>query len=106
MSARTVGYAALMGEIRLGDFGDPWGTAMAWLFALASVVYVETGECLPEYQPSPMLDTREDLEEDDYPTSITLDLYDDANVTLDDMRDVFTVMSRYADWCKLAGKDY
>jgi hypothetical protein len=101
---RTAGYKALMGEIRLGDFGDPWGTAMGWLFALAEVTYVEYDLLVPDFQPSPFLRDREDLE--GYEQESLLYLIDIGAIDLADIESVFTVMSRYDDWCRLAGRDY
>lgn len=104
---RTVGYRAVMGEVRLTDDpGDPWGSAMAWLFPIAEVFYVEFGECLPEFRPSPMLSDRDDIDRDDYQSDTLLTLVDSGEVTETDLRNLFTVMSRYADWARLAGKDY
>lgn len=51
-----------------GDYDDhdPWGSIVSWLFTLGDVYYLKTGECLPEFHPSPLLHSREDIEEDDW----------------------------------------
>lgn len=102
----TAGYRDLMFEVRMQDFHDAWGTALEWLGAIADVVYVEFGELMPECTPAAALRGREDLEVDSYPTGRVLDMLDDGTVTEDDLRAVYTVMSRYADWVRLAGRDY
>jgi hypothetical protein len=104
---KTAGYDALMGEVRLGDFGDPHGTSMGWLFTLAEVAYVEFGEVLPEFRPSPALAFGDRPEWDDEPDQCTVfDLIDAGTVGEDDVRDVYTVLSRYNAWVRLAGRDY
>lgn len=103
---QTDGYNALMYSVRTDDIRhDPWGTGMGWLFALAEVVYVESGEILPEFVPSPLLRTRNDLEPDSTATDV-FEMLDSGTFTLADMCAVFAVLSRYVDWCRQAGRSY
>lgn len=101
---KSAGYNALMMEIRIGDFSDPWGTAMGWCFALASVLYLECNRRVPDFNPGP-LRSRADIE-DEYPDSMVLDLYDADTIDRDDMLAVFAVLTRYTAWVRLAGRDY
>lgn len=102
----TSGYKHIMGEIKLmfGD-GDPWGTGMSWLFAIAEVLYVEFGEYVPDFEPSPFLRTRDDLD-DDYSTDAILYALDNGHATPNDVRNVFRVMTRYDDHLRHAGLNY
>lgn len=100
----TAGYQLLMGEIRNGDFDDAWGTTMGWLFGVAEVMFLRFDDVLPGFRPAPSLSIASI--EDDYPAGMVLDYVDNDSVTEDDLRDVFTVMSRYADWLKLADRSY
>lgn len=95
----------VMLEIRNGDFYDPWGLAMEWRFAIAEVVYVEFGEIMAHFRPSPMLKGRDDLG-DDYASGMLFDMIDDQEIDFDDLEYAYTIMGRYAQLCKLAGKDY
>lgn len=94
----------VMAEIRTGDFYDPWGLAMGWLFAIAEVAYVEYDELFKHFSPSCAIHTRNDLE--DYEHEMLLDLIDAGQVDLSDLEYAYTIMDRYAQLCKLAGKDY
>lgn len=100
----TPGYNVIMGEIRMGDFDDPWGTAMAWLFALAEVLYVEGDEIMPDFRPAPSIKDREDLE--GWETEAILYHLDSGACDFDDLREAFTIMSRFGQWCRIAGRDY
>lgn len=106
----TDGYNAIMGEWRTAfDGGDPWGSNIGHLFGLADVFYVATGECLPEYRPSPFLDNKsiEDLtESDDYPTDIYASMVVNEEIETEDIRRAFTILSRYDDWCRRDGRNY
>lgn len=98
------GYLALMDQVRLSDWDDPWGTAMVWLYAVCGVMYLRFDEVLPEFRPSPGLSVVSI--EDEYPGRFVLDLVDDGTVTEDDLRAVYMVMERYRAWAVLAGRDY
>lgn len=101
----TDGYKYLMGEIKMtyGD-GDPWGTTINWLFCLAEVAWIEFGELMPDFRPSPIHDSRSDLY--DYEHHIILDGIDYGNVTSGDIRTVYKVMHRYDDLLRAAGLNY
>lgn len=94
----------VMAEIRADDFYDPYGLAMGWLFAIAEVSYVEYGYLMTEFTPSPMLTEREDLE--GYEHEMLLDMIDAGEIEQRDLEYPYEIMSRYADWCKLAGRSY
>lgn len=99
----TAGHKLIMGEIRCDDFDDPWGTATAWAFDIAEVLYVEYGVLAPGFLPSPLMHTREDL---DYPATALLDMIDDHEIGESDLMHAYTIIDRYRTWCKIAGKDY
>lgn len=96
------GYNNIMGKVRTShDPHDPWGSNIAWLFALADYAYFMDGERLPGYHPSPMgVDIRDCSSELEMILEIN-DQFEDA-----DVRRVYTVLSRYDDWLRLAGENY
>lgn len=51
-------YDDLKGEYRLTDHGDPFGTSMAWLFAISDILHLDRDSDVPEtewgYRPSPI----------------------------------------------------
>lgn len=98
------GYAVLMGEVRLGDFYDPWGTALAWMGAIADVMYLRFGEVMPEFVPAAGLSIP--AIENDYPAGMVLDMLDSGEIDEDAMTSAYTVLNRYADWARAAGRDY
>lgn len=105
----TAGYRDLMSEVRMSFSGDPWGTVSGWLIGIATVVYVLTGEILPDFGPSPLLDLddwRMRIIREDYESSIAYDGWEDGHLTIEDMRNVYAILSRYADWVELAGRRY
>lgn len=104
----TPGYNVIMGEIRQDDISyDPWGTAMEWLLAIAEVTYVDSGEILAHYRPSPMrvIGDRDTLN-DSHTEMMIIDYLDSGSVTLADLADVYRIMGRFDDWCRIAGRDY
>lgn len=106
----TVGYRLIMSDVRIDDIKhDPWGTAMSWLGAIGDVVYVLTGEAMPEYGPSPMVNQdngREYITCEGGTGQDVLTMYDDGRVTIDDMRAAYTILNRFADWAERAGRSY
>lgn len=96
------GYNAIMGEVRVShDPHDPWGSNIAWLFALADYVYLMDDEVLPGYHPSVLgVDVRN--------SSSELEMLFEINDQFegDDVKRVYTILSRYDDWLRLAGKNY
>lgn len=91
----TEGYRTIMDIVRMQDFDDPYGAATANLFGLATVAYVEFGEVLPEFRPSPMIEKGEDL--DDWPDGEFQYYVREGDVTLSDIRAAYRVLSRYYD---------
>lgn len=104
----TDGYRAIMTEVRISNDGDSWGTVMEWLFSIAEVAYVLHGVTLPEFSPSPFLRPfeRSTLWDSGHATDTITGWEDSGTVTLPDLRRAFTVLSRYADMLRAAGKDY
>lgn len=105
-AGETPGYQEIMLVFRMGD--TDWGDTMGMLFALAEVAYVFDGELMPEFRPSPFreIGNVETLDRDSYPDGFVIDWREAGTITLDDMRKAFTVLSRYADFLKLAGLNY
>lgn len=90
----TEGYKQIMAEVRVSwDGYDQWGSVMSNLFGVATVAYVEFDEIMPEFRPSPFLASGEEL--DDYPDKIFQDLVHNGTVTLDDLEQVYQVLSRF-----------
>lgn len=96
------GYNVIMGEVRVfDDPADPWGSNIAWLFALADYAWAITGELLPGYTPSPMgVDLRD--------CSPELETLFDINGEFDDadVRRAYLILSRRDNWLRLAGQNY
>jgi len=104
------GYNAIMSGWRMAFDGvDPWGSNISHMFALADVYCVETGKCLPNYRPSPFLagETLESLaESEDYPADEYARMLSKGEITTEDIRRAFTILSRYDDWCRRDGQNY
>lgn len=102
------GYRALMAEIRMEDFHDPYAVSSGWLVALAECVYVHSGEVLQDFGPSPMLEVGnlDTLHWDENPEGRVAEMFDYSECDLDDMRRVYAVMYRYDTWVCLAGRNY
>ena len=100
----TAGYNAIMGEFRMGD--ADWYSTMGLLFALAEVAYVMEDEIFPGFRPAPYASEEAQLEsiQESYPDAEILEMSRDETITLDDMRQAFTVLSRYADWTRPEGE--
>lgn len=94
----------IMDEVRLGDFGDPWGQAVGWCFALAEVAYVVYDDILDGFEPSPLLNSREDLE--GYEAERLLDMIDMREIGRENIDLAFRIMDRYRAMCVRAGRDY
>ncbi len=103
--ARLAGRALILDHVRLSFTGDPWGTVNGWIFPLASIVWVEEGELLPGFRPSPMLRKRADLE-NDWETTALLDLYTHGELTTDHMREAYALLTRAADILRAMGRAY
>jgi hypothetical protein len=86
------------------DFGsDDWGTAISWAFAVAEVSTLEGIDVAPEleYRPSIIGPTL-----DGYPDTYLYDMYQAGEVSEDDLREAGTLLARYLDWLRAAGRDY
>lgn len=106
---RTDGYTALMAEVRTSDFYDPYAAAMGWLFAMGEAMYVIHGQTMPDFRPSPFMEPfrRETLHVDESPElEALIGLINVGTVSPADIRSVWTVMSRYDEWVRLAGRNY
>jgi len=101
-NVNTPGYYSVMAEVKLthGN-GDPWGTNISWMFALADYMWYWCGELLPGYRPSPI---KFDMKDISYELQVLMDILDEWED--DDIRQVYKVLSRYNDWLKAAGMDY
>ena len=101
------------------DSGDPWGSATHYLFRLAEILDL-SGECPPEYRPSPLAtrDAPSEYGED----AVVTDLWDALQgvgtspfshpngtpfpITLEAVHYAFVVLSRYRDIAEAAGHSY
>lgn len=121
-TVRPAGASGLLATIAMyhGD-SDAWGTNMAWYFAIAHVLWHATAEEIPpawEYRHS------------DYCRSLGTDEHEEAEImaafpalamnhpedsadtwaayrdACDSLLYVGTIVSRYDDWCRLAGLNY
>lgn len=96
------GYNAIMGEVRLSDDpADPWGSNIAWLFALADYMWAINGEIMPVYHLSPV---GVDLEDCGYELATLFEINDTFED--DDVRRVYTILSRRDDILRVLGKNY
>jgi hypothetical protein len=81
---------------------DPWGTAMAWAFAIAENLHFRAGEPVPDslgYRPA-MGAT--DIEPDDFNAqTIAEEGFDSGTMT-----EAAEMLSAFLDECKRLGKDY
>lgn len=99
------GYNEIMTLVRQDDIcHDPWGTGMAWLFAIADVMWVEYSELMPDYRPAAALSERADLE--GWNAEMLIELIDSGTVDEADLTNAYTTLSRYDDWCRRDGKNY
>lgn len=96
------GYNVIMGEVRLADDpGDPWGSNIAWLFALADYTWAINGEILPGYRPAPM---GVDLRNPSYELEMLMNVKDEWEDA--DVRRVYTILGRRDDILRVLGKNY
>jgi hypothetical protein len=98
----SYGYNLIMDEVRLNDDpADPWGSNIAWLFALADYMYGMNGEILPGYRPSPMgVDTGDPSYELETLFNVSV------HVTDDDIVKVYYVLARRDNVLRSLGKNY
>lgn len=94
--------------MRDDDIGhDPWGTAMAWSFAVCEYLHhvALADEAIPEslgYSSSPVVRQGEGYEDESWPEGAIVEMAVDTYTLSVAAR----VLSRYLDWCKAAGRDY
>lgn len=101
----TPGYNELRYEALLThDPYDQWGWVMGEAFALCDAVYVYWGVTLPEYRPGPGVTFAAVLQ--DYRGGSILSLLSDGVADYEDVLRWFKVLTRFANWLKMAGKDY
>lgn len=103
---RSEGYKALRAEYNVSfDGGDPWGSNIAWLFALAEFLTHE-GDGTPdewEFRDSPLHD---EWEPEGYPEEMLSDMWDDGIFTVEDAEAFGNVLNRYDNLLRMAGKNY
>lgn len=99
----SAGYDNIMDEVRtFHDPHDPWGSNIAWLFALADYMWLINGKVMPGYRPSPLAS----LEDCSSELETLMDIRDECPWEDADVERVYTILSRYDDWLRLAGKNY
>lgn len=101
----SVGYMRLMEELRMHDWDDPAGTASEWYFATASVYWMQTGEKLNGFGPSPLYvqgDWLHYFKPDGYAVERVCEMLCDRETSLEDIKLVNDLMTRYLRWCNLA----
>ncbi len=99
----TPGYAALMAEIRMDDIKyDPWGTAIGWLFGIAQTVFLRFDDILPGFRPVPLAQTDPDGPEEEF----LFHALDSGQLTEADLRRAFANLTRFDEWCRIAGRNY
>lgn len=108
---RTVGVKNLRTEIAMtADDTDVYGWAIGWQFSIADVLAIRDHEVPAawEYRPGLMVMNGEEdeLAESTYEASILMDMLDAQEITPGAMRYWGTVLARYIDLCRLAGRDY
>jgi hypothetical protein len=105
---KSDGFNSILSLVRdTWDDADPWGSGIAFLYCLADVVYVEDGEILPDYSPSPMLNNRQDLEDEDtFITSELLYMFDEGIVSIHDMVQMYDFLSELDDEFREMGLNY
>ena len=95
-----------------GD-GDPWGTAMAWGFAVAETLTVVGAEVPAEmdYSPSPFVqvETPETYSPESYEDDVVFEYLRDATDLESAIREVQFAgkcLARYINWLDAAGFSY
>lgn len=104
---KSDGYNLIMTEARTtGDWYDPYGAAMGWLFALAEVMYVSYGEMMPEFTPSIVMVEGDRSSVEGYEAESLFEFIDAGLIDDDDIREAYATLSRYDDWVRVAGRNY
>lgn len=111
MSALANPVLTLMREDDISH--DPWGTAMAWAFAVAEVLYA-AGEDVPDemgFSPSPFVQYSNRAPEE-WPDAEVWHLLNGVPAywvraaTVADIQFAGRVLARYLAWCRAAGRAY
>jgi hypothetical protein len=106
MDLTTPGYKELRWEFNLTfDGGDSWGSTLDWWFAVAENLYHAGGDVPAEWQfrAAPGNDG---VDLGNYSDATIKGYLDLGTVTTDDLVAFGTVLTRYANLLKMAGKDY
>jgi hypothetical protein len=102
----TGGYKALRTEYNLSfDGHDPWGSNIAWLFAIAEFLHHE-GNDTPEgwqFRDSPAHDG---WQPEGYPDEMLADMWAEGEFTVEDAETFGEVLNRYDELLRKAGKNY
>lgn len=117
MDLTTPGYKELRWEFNLTfDGGDPWGSTLAWWFAVGEILYHSGPSLVPaswKFRDAPAHEGMDrhaylDFSADDesYQDIEIGALMDAGTVTCADLLAFGTVLTRYANLLKMAGKDY
>jgi len=96
----------VLDAMRDDDLGhDPWGTAMAWGFAVCDYLHhVALCDDIPAglgYSPAATV-RGEGFEEEGYPEQYIVEMGLDTYTLVTAAK----CLDRYLDWCKAAGRDY
>ena len=106
---RSEGYMALRSAYKESfDTGDPWGSNIAWLFALAEYLTHETTMGVPaawEFTDSPVHHDDTWWEEGE-PDSTIKEMDENGEFEPQDAWEFGDVLSRYDNLLRLAGKNY
>ncbi len=86
--------------------GDACGFALTSLFSICATLYLRNKYVPTEWQYRPSQIMTELCERGDYTTENLLDYYDDGTINADDLRHAGSVLVRYSNFVKLAGRDY
>lgn len=101
----TPGYRSLHSQFDMTfDPGDPWGSAMAWRFAVADALY-HTGSDIPDawaYRHGPICQG----DDDDFTSELVRETLAEGEVGSDDLRAFGDALDRYSRQLSRAGRDY
>lgn len=87
--------------------GDPWGTGMAWGFAIAEVLH-GADEDVPdelEFVPSPFVAVSDERPEE-WPDVEVWDLLHNGEITVSDLQTAGKCLHLYIELARQAGRDY
>lgn len=104
MSARPTRNPVLETMRDTFDGGDPWGSAVAWHFAIADVITEIDPAQVPEaweFQQSPF-----GADTEAYEYNAVIETMRDNGAVLEDLIHAGNVLARYTHLLMLAGKDY